>query len=792
MTELLKTPRLILLSVLLSVRFSTPKLCLTTWVLSFILLGLPNKALALGPIILPNGSFDQTITPYTSIYEDDTSALSVNDIVTSEFQLLFTPSHTHTIKRGTSDSTFWLRVSIHNPLGTDHDAVLTLSNTRLDTVTLFNISNPNVAIGMFEPNLHGSASQAHAFTLNINAKHTNSYLIRIQTDALVNTRLELKSLDQFNRHEQFINLLTGTSLGWILAALLYFSYARIQGNQRLASAGILYTISVIVFIPTAIGIGSDTTLVDFLPKGTIETTAICMSAIAQLYAVRLLGWRHRWVNYLLSCLMLIQLLIIANDFWLSTYFSEILVTLSIVINELVFLILLKTLSSRMKDAQDYLWLGALVVCLGVFITLLNSMNLIAIDITIELMIFFLPLSVTTSILMANWASIKHQSINSSRTNPKISPEVMGQISHELRTPINGVMGMFELLSDTPLSASQRDYLETINMAGNDMMILANEVADLGKLKQKDIQLDTKPVTVSRMLSSTLSHFQQEANRKQVELILDLEDDFPDRLLCDRNRLHVIIYNLISRTLAYTEHGGLAIAASYYQGGQTQGLRLQIQLSGTVIKQGELTSLFRVLQPSTLNIDEDDPRIWNLIVVRGLIRQMRGTLDIENMTNHGGSLTLFLPMAFDTAPAASRSGPDSSLMGLRVLVIDDNTSLRTVIEKQLKRWGMITDSTYSGKEALAMLRTQCRADTPYDIIIIDHDMPVMSGLQLSEKLYSDDEIPTKPASLMLTGLSTSSVKATAAAAGIDHVIGKPASGNRLREALAELKKSKKNH
>ena len=788
MTELLKTPRLIRLSI----RFSTPKLCLTTLGLVFLLLSLPLKALALGPIILPSGSFDQTITPYTSIYEDESNSLTVEEILLSDYQLRFTPSHTETIKRGTSDSTFWLRVSIHNPLSFDHDAVLTLSNTRLDSVIIFDISDPHLALKSKKPSLRGSASQAHAFTINVDAKNTDSYLIRVQTDAFMNTRVELKSLDQFNRHEQFIDLLTGTSLGWILAALLYFSYAKIQGNTRLASAGIIYTLSVLVFIPAAVGIGFNIKFASFFPRGMIETAAICMSAIAQLYAIRLLGWRHRNVYLLLSFLMLIQLGVGISQFWLSSYVKEMLISTSIILNEVIFLVLLKALPSRMKEAQNYLWLGALVVCIGILLVILNNMNLIVLDITLELIIFLLPLSVTTSILMAHFASMKLQSSRHSRTNPLIVPEVMAQISHELRTPINGVIGMFELLNDTPLSVSQRDYLETINMAGNDMMILVNEVADLGKLKLRDIHLDNKPVRVSRMLNNTLSHFQQEAIRKQVELILDLEDDFPERLICDRSRLQIIVYNLISRTLAYTEHGGLAVSASYYRGGQTQGLRLQIQLSGTVIKQSELTSIVRVLQPGAQNIDEDDPRIWNLIVVRGLIRQMRGTLDIENMTNHGGSLTLFLPMEFDSTPDNARPGPDTSLMGLRVLVIDDNASLRNVIEKQLKRWGMIADSTYSGKEALAMLRTQCRAETPYDMIVIDHDMPVMSGLQLSEKICNDDEIPVKPASLMLTGLSISSVQVAATAAGIDHVIAKPASGNRLREALAELKKQKKKH
>ena len=175
-------------------------------------------------------------------------------------------------------------------------------------------------------------------------------------------------------------------------------------------------------------------------------------------------------------------------------------------------------------------------------------------------------------------------------------------------------------------------------------------------------------------------------------------------------------------------------------------------------------------------------------MRGLIRQMRGALDIESLTSQGGSVTLFLPMdREDPGPNAGKA--DTSFTGLRVLVVDDNASLRSVIEKQLRRWGATAESTYSGKEALAILRTEQRAGNPYDMIIIDHDMPIMSGLQLAERIRLDEEIRQKPASLMLTGLSTNSVERTASASGIDYIIAKPASGSRLREALAILQKQR---
>jgi len=421
------------------------------------------------------------------------------------------------------------------------------------------------------------------------------------------------------------------------------------------------------------------------------------------------------------------------------------------------------------------------------ITLMHKMNLINMPVTEQVLVFLLPLAAAAGLFFSQLAISAKHSHREISGQPGIPPETMGQISHELRTPINGVIGMSELLTDTPLSITQRDHLETIKMAGTDLLVLVNELSDLGKLKAREVFLDIKPVRVINLLNRTLGHFQQEAARKQVELILDLSDNFPERLLCDRNRLLSVYYNLLSRTLAYTEHGALTVYASYYCGEQAQGLRLQLQISGTVIKQQELESLFRMLQPGNTKVDGNDPHTWNLTVVRGLIRHMRGTLDIESLSSQGGSVTLFLPMQTDTSEDLSQKEQDSSLKGLNVLIVDDNATLRSVIEKQLKRWGVNSDSTYSGKEALAMLRTEHRNGTPYDIVIIDHDMPVMSGLQLAERIHSDEEIRRKPANLMLTGLSTNSVERSASAAGIDYVIAKPASGNRLREALAILQK-----
>ena len=214
-----------------------------------------------------------------------------------------------------------------------------------------------------------------------------------------------------------------------------------------------------------------------------------------------------------------------------------------------------------------------------------------------------------------------------------------------------------------------------------------------------------------------------------------------------------------------------------------GVRIQLQLSNTLVKPEELKHAFRILQQQNDGTPTDHDH-WSLLVTRQLIEITGGHLAVESMTGQGASLTLCLPI---NATYAERSTTrDDSLIGLKILIVDDNASLRSVIEKQVRRWGMRPESTYSGKEALAMLRNQINIGQPFDAIIIDHDMPVMNGLQLAERIQNDADIEPKPARLMLTGLSTSAVVEDARQTGIQQVIAKPASGERLRQALLELR------
>jgi signal transduction histidine kinase/CheY-like chemotaxis protein len=746
-----------------------------------------------GPVLLPGDSFDYPITPYVAIYEDSSARLSLNDMIDQDKQLRFTPSHSHRLKFGITNSAYWLRVSFSNPYNHDRYVVLTLSNTHIDDIRLFDISNPSepslLAKGGRESNgLRAGFPQAQPFFLRIHAQTTQSYLIRIYTDALLNTELHLKSIDRFVTTEQYQQFIVGISIGIAVAAFIYFLLCYRRYRIRLALAAAAYCIVISIFIPSWMGLFHSRFALTNELDASLESLSINVSVIAHILVVFFLGWRQRWVHLTLWAFIALQVVIGSGEFWLSSALNEVSISLGIAINEIFMLFLLIFVHSEQKKAQHLLLFGCGFAAIWIVLSLLTSMSVLTLDFIHTWSVIVLPMAVISSSIMACLQLSREAAPSLARQASEVnfSSDLLSQISHELRTPINGVIGMSELLTDTALSANQRDYIDTIGLAGRDLLFVANEISDLARIQQGQLELERRPFTISSMLSQTMAHFQQEAIRKQVELVVDIADDLPARLVGDRNRLQTLLHNLIARTLAYTDYGELTLHASYFNSAQSQGVRLQLQLSGNIVKQDELKMLFRSLQHHHPQIELGHTKHWNLLVMRQLLQRMHASLEVESMTSQGASLTLYLPMPVEAEVDTHRNILDDSLIGMRILIVDDIASLRNVIEKQVKRWGMKASSTYSGKEALAMMRNQCNLGQPFDFIIIDHDMPIMNGLQLAERMNADNDITVKPASLMLTGLSISSVRADALAVGIRHLVAKPASGDRLRNALLEIK------
>lgn len=768
--------------------------------LLWILIALPllfSASIQAAPsIMLPDSSFDLQITPYLSVYEDESGLLDIDAVLAPNIQLKFTPSHSDNLRFSLSDSSYWLRFSIINPHAKKQSLVFSISNSRLDHIDLYEYKAGELShhnSGSFALNkAQGSHKQAYPFLIEIEAKKSQTYFVKLQSTTAINTLLRLQSNDQFLQSQQFDFTVLGMALGWIVATGAFFIFIWYFYRFKIALISAFYCSSIFFFIPAWLGQWSAWFPHSLSWKKEIILISIMASAILQTLITLKLNWHTSGANKIkrsLNAILFLNLIVTLVCLFLPSGAMVLLMLGTIVITNTVLSGILLFAKSDYERAQQFLLCGHIIVGGGVLISSLTTHNFLAFDFINTWAGIILPLIMISCTVFANLSIINQYRISRKQrmnSSDVILPELLSKLGHEFRTPINGVLGMSELLSDTHLTHTQRDYLETISLAGGDLLHLVSEMSDFAKLQSGRINLDHRAFDLTNCLTQCMNRYQQEANRKQIELVLDIADDISPRLLGDKNRLQTVITNLIGQSLRHTESGELELRVFRVGLNNHEGIFFQIQLTGSLIEHDELRRLFRTMAgPQEQFTSPDLDQGLGLIIVKRLVGLMEGSIEVETLTHHGCSITLFLPIKEEVA---ERIDEDSDVLeGQRILIVDDNTTFRGVIEKQVKRWGMRAESTYSGKEALALMRNKANLGEPYDYIVIDHDMPIMNGIQLTERLMADNDIEPKPIRIMLTGLGIGSANQEAKEAGIQKIVNKPVSGRHLKEVLLEFHK-----
>ena len=372
----------------------------------------------------------------------------------------------------------------------------------------------------------------------------------------------------------------------------------------------------------------------------------------------------------------------------------------------------------------------------------------------------------------------------SHAEQEAKAQLLARISHEIRTPMNGVLGMTELLLGTPLSAKQRDYVQTIHSSGNELLQLLNEILDLSALESGEIELDDVQFDLHALLDECLDTFRNRAEAQGVELIGFVQPQVPRTVSGDPARLRQALHNLLDNAFKRTDEGEVLLVAALEQSGERQYLRLAVQDSGQPLSAAERVALRHGRPHSHDYLGEQRPEgQLGLIISRQLVTLMRGEFGIESGERQGSTLWLRLPLA----PASllqPELDPAVQLRDARVLVVDDNDTCRKVLIEQCASWGLQASGASSGIEALALLRTKANVREYFDAVLLDHDMPGMSGIQLAAKIRQDPHINHDLLLVMLSAQSQAPSKLVARNAGISRILAKPVAGYTLKATLAE--------